>query len=78
MRRQHRSMNNKKDSPWVTTNDACDYLKVSRRTLNRNMDRLSYGHHYFRCDPGNHKSKIRWNLGNLEKYFCKPVRRYRN
>ena len=71
-------MNNKKDSPWVTTNDACEYLNVARQTLNRNMNRLSYGHHYFRKDPGNNKSQLIWHLLNLEKYFCTPVRMRKN
>ncbi len=67
-------MINIKDSPWVTTKDACDYLKVARQTLNRNMDRFSYGVHYFRKDPGNKQSQLIWHLQNLEKYFCTPVR----
>tara|TARA_R100001463_G_scaffold52779_1_gene103680 strand:- start:493 stop:708 length:216 start_codon:yes stop_codon:yes gene_type:complete len=71
-------MINTKDSPWVATKDVCNYLNVSRQTLRRNMNRLSYGHHYFRADPGNRKSKILWNLDNLEKYFCTPVRMYKN
>ena len=50
-----------KDSPWVTTTEVTEYLKVARRTLNRNMDRMSYGVHYFRKDPGNKKRKIVWN-----------------
>ena len=66
------------ESPWKTTTEVTAYLKVARRTLNRNMDRFSYGHHYFRKDPGNPKSKIVWNLGNLEKFFCTPVRTFKN
>ncbi len=58
---------------WSTTEEACEYLKIARRTLNRNMDRFSYGHHYFRKDPGNARSKIVWHLPRLEKYFCTPV-----
>ena len=41
--------------------------------LSRNMDRFSYGHHYYRKDPGNKNSKIVWNITNLEKFFCTPV-----
>jgi len=68
-------MINKKDSPWVTTKDACDYLNIARNTLSINMDRFSYGVHYFRKDPGNKYSQIVWHLTNLEKYFCTPVRK---
>ena len=57
------------ESPWKTTTEVTQYLKVARRTLNRNMDRLSYGVHYFRKDPGNPKSKLVWHLQNLEKFF---------
>ena len=71
-------MNNKKDSPWVTTKDACDYLNIARNTLNINMKRFSYGVHYFRKDPGNKNSQIIWHLQNLEKYFCTPVRMRKN
>ena len=66
------------ESPWKTTTEVTAYLKVARQTLNRNMDRLSYGHHYFRKDPGNKKSQLIWHLKNLEKYFCTPVRMYKN
>ena len=71
-------MNNKKDSPWVTTKDACEYLNIARNTLNINMKRFSYGVHYFRKDPGNKNSQIIWHLQNLEKYFCTPVRMRKN
>ncbi len=71
-------MINIKDSPWVTTKVACDYLNVARQTLNRNMDRFSYGVHYFRKDPGNNKSQLIWHLERLEKFFCTPVRMYKN
>ena len=37
------------------------------------MDRFSYGHHYFRKDPGNKKSQLIWHLQNLEKFFRTPV-----
>ena len=66
------------DSPWKTTSEVTEYLKVARRTLNRNMDRLSYGVHYFRKDPGNPKSKLVWHLQNLEKFFRTPVAYKRN
>ena len=60
-------------SPWRTTTEVTEYLKVARRTLNRNMDRMSYGVHYFRKDPGNKNSKIVWHLTNVEKFFRTPV-----
>ena len=66
-------MENTKNSPWVTTTEVTEYLKVARRTLNRNMDRMSYGVHFFRKDPGNKNSKIVWHLINVEKFFRTPV-----
>ena len=77
MRRQHRSMNDKKVSPWVTTPEVLEYFKIARKTLSRRMARLSYGVHYFRKDPRNPRSEIVWHLDNLEKFFCTPVRMYR-
>ena len=71
-------MINKKDSPWVTTPEVIEYLKIARSTLSRNMNRFSYGVHYFRKDPGNKQSQLIWHLKNLEKFFCTPVRRYKN
>ena len=73
MRRQHRSMINKKDSPWVTTTEATEYLRVCRHTLSRNLKHMSYGHHYFRKQPGRKTSPILWHMERLEKFFCTPV-----
>ena len=64
---------NTKNSPWVTTPELLEYLRISRKALSRNMDRFSYGVHYFRKDPGRKNSKIVWHLRNVEKYFCTPV-----
>ena len=61
------------ESPWRTTSEVTKYLKVARQTLNRNMDRFSYGVHYFRKDPGNKNSQIIWHLQNVEKFFRTPV-----
>jgi len=61
------------ESPWRTTTEVLEYLRLSRMALSRNMDRFSYGHHYYRKDPGNKNSKIVWNITNLEKFFCTPV-----
>ena len=71
-------MNNKKDSPWVTTTEAADYLRICRHTLSRNIKNMSYGHHYFRKQPGRKTSPIVWHLERLEKYLCTPVRMYKN
>ena len=61
------------ESPWRTTKEVLTYLKVARNTLNINMDRFSYGVHYFRKDPGNKNSQIIWHLQNVEKFFRTPV-----
>ncbi len=61
------------ESPWRTTSEVLDYLRISRMALSRNMDRFSYGVHFYRKIPGNKHSKIVWNIVNLEKFFCTPV-----
>jgi len=66
------------ESPWRTTPEVIEYLKIARSTLSRNMDRFSYGHHYFRKDPGNKQSQLIWHLQNLEKFFRTPVAYKRN
>ena len=48
------------ESPWRTTKEVTEYLKVARQTLNRNMPKFSYGFHYIRKSPGNIKSQIIW------------------
>ena len=61
------------ESPWRTTKEVTQYLKVARQTLNRNMSKFSYGHHYIRKTPGLKRSQIIWHLDNLEKFFRTPV-----
>ena len=61
------------ESPWRTTSEVLEHFHIARKTLSRRMDRLSYGFHYFRKDPGNKRSEIVWNIRNLEKFFCTPV-----
>jgi hypothetical protein len=62
------------ESPWRTTKEVISYLKVHRDTLSKNLTKMSYGHHYYRKDPGNNRSQIIWNLNRLEEYFCTPQR----
>jgi hypothetical protein len=61
------------ESPWRTTTEVLEYFQIARKTLSRRMDRFSYGHHYYRKDPGNKRSEIVWHLANLEKFFTTPV-----
>ena len=61
------------ESPWKTTKEISEYLRTSRQTLNRHIARFNYGHHYYRVDPSNNKSKILWHQKRVEEYFCTPV-----
>ena len=62
------------ESPWRTTKEVSTYLKIHRETLSKNLKKMSYGHHYYRKDPGNDHSPIIWYLIRVEEYFCTPVR----
>ena len=62
-----------KISPWYTTEEITNYLKLSRRTLSNHMKYLNYGHHYIRKLFRNPRSTIQWYLDQLEKYLCQPV-----
>tara|TARA_Y100001968_G_C19024778_1_gene556901 strand:+ start:350 stop:544 length:195 start_codon:yes stop_codon:yes gene_type:complete len=57
------------DSPWVTTDQLTKYLKISRSTLDRNLDLFSKGEHYIRIFPKNPKSPYRWHLPKAVKAF---------
>ena len=47
-----------KISPWYTTEEIAHYFKMASRTLNRHMNNLKYGHHYFRKNVRNPRSPI--------------------
>ena len=64
-------------SPWVTTSELLQYLRCSRATLWRNMDRLSYGVHYRRTNPSAKTSPFLWRLDRVEDVFCKTSARSR-
>jgi len=36
------------NSPWYTTEEITNYLKISRRILIKHIKYLKYGHHYIR------------------------------
>ena len=46
---------------------------MASRTLNRHMNNLKYGHHYFRKNVRNPRSPILWHVDRMEDYFSKPV-----
>ena len=62
-----------KISPWYTTEEIAHYFKMASRTLNRHMNNLKYGHHYFRKNVRNPRSPILWHVDRMEDYFSKPV-----
>ena len=62
-----------KNSPWYTTEEITNYLKLSRRTLSKHMKYLNYGHHYILKFARNPRSTILWHVDHLEKYLCQPV-----
>ena len=62
-----------KISPWYTTEEITNYLKLSKRTLSKHMKYLNYGHHYIRKFARNPRSTILWHVDHLEKYLCQPV-----
>ena len=57
------------DSPWVTTVQLTKYLKISRSTLDRNIDLFSKGEHYFKLYPKNPRSPYRWHLPKAVQAF---------
>ena len=61
----------KKTSPRFTTEEIAQYFKMASRTLNRHMNNLKYGHHYFRMKVRNPRSPILWHVDRIEDYFSK-------
>ena len=61
-----------KISPWYTTEEITNFLKLSRRTLIKHMKYLNYGHHYIRKFARNPRSTILWHVDHLEKYLFHP------
>lgn len=60
------------NSPWLTTEEAEIYWKVSRRTLGRYMKKLTYGILYKRTNPSNRRSPIKWHKIKFDKWLCTP------
>ena len=60
------------NSPWLTTEEAEIYWKVSRRTLSRYMKKLTYGIQYKRTNPSNRRSPIQWHIIKFDKWLCTP------
>jgi hypothetical protein len=61
------------ESPWVKTSELLDYLRCSRKTLERNRDLFSNGFHYRRLNPKAPNSAKLWHLKRVEEAFCRPV-----
>ena len=67
----------RKISPWLTTEEAAIYLRISTKTLLnaiRSLD-FTYGHEYTKKNPRQKRSQFIFQRERLEKTWCKPVAR---
>ena len=66
-----------KFSPWLTTEEAAIYLRISTKTLLnavRSLD-FTYGHEYTKKNPRQKRSQFIFHRERLEKSWCKLVSR---
>ena len=66
-----------KISPWLTTEEAAIYLRISTKTLLnaiRSLD-FTYGHEYTKKNPRQKRSQFIFHRERLEKTWCKPFAR---
>ena len=64
-----------KFSPWLTTEEAAIYLRISTKTLLnaiRSLD-FTYGHEYTKKNPIQKRSQFIFHRERLEKTWCRPV-----
>ena len=66
-----------KFSPWLTTEEAAIYLRISTKTLLNAIRSLDffYGHEYTKKNPRQKRSQFLFHRERLEKTWCKPVSR---
>ena len=62
-----------KYSLWFITEEIVQYIKLSSRKLNRNMNNLKYGLHYFRKHLRILRSPVLLHLDSMEDYFSKHI-----
>ncbi|MEN9859955.1 MAG: hypothetical protein RLZZ515_437 [Cyanobacteriota bacterium] len=58
---------------WLTTNELCEALRISRRTLERNRTLFSCGVHYRLKNPNSAKNPHKlWRLDRVEESLMNP------
>ncbi len=58
---------------WLTTNELCAHLRISRRTLERNAALFSHGVHYRHKNPASTLNPHKlWRLDKVEATLLAP------
>jgi len=58
-----------KESPWMTLNQVAKYFSVSKRTISRMIDHMSYGIYYVKANPYKKRSKLIFYIIQLERLW---------
>ena len=67
----------RKISPWLSTEEAAIYLRISTKTLLNTIRSLdfTYGHEYTKKNPRQKRCRFIFHRERLQKTGCKPVAR---